>query len=74
MYATGWLNWPPDVALNTPFPVIELALEGKVDFLTATTPGAQKRKKWGKKPKSPDELRSKIKAVFAAFKSDKAPE
>ena len=73
-YATGWLGWSRDVALNAPFVDIELALEGKVDFLLATTPGAKPRKKWDKKPKSQAELKSKIKAAFSAFKKDKAPE
>lgn len=26
--AMGWLRWEPDVALDTPFPLIQLAIEG----------------------------------------------
>ncbi len=27
------MNWSPEVTLQTPMPMIELALEGKLDFL-----------------------------------------
>ncbi len=60
-YATGWLGWSPEVAEATPFPVIELALDGKVEFLIATTPGA---KKPPQKPRSGAELRERFKAAF----------
>lgn len=36
--ATGWLGWSPDQALDTPLPLIELALEGRVDFIIKTNP------------------------------------
>lgn len=68
MYATGWLGWPPEVALDTPFPLIELALDGKVDFITRTTPGASPPKK----PPGRAELQSKIRAAFSAFKGGAA--
>ena len=42
MTATGWLGWPPDVALDTDIHLIALALEGKIDFLKKTNP-------WGSK-------------------------
>lgn len=29
--AMGWLRWEPDVALNTPFPLIQLALDGFIE-------------------------------------------
>lgn len=37
-YATGWLGWEPEIALNTPVGQIELALDGKMDFLKKTNP------------------------------------
>lgn len=37
----GWLGWSPDMALNTPVALIKMALDGKIDFLVRTTPGAQ---------------------------------
>ncbi|MGY0779827.1 hypothetical protein ACW7BC_18210 [Azospirillum argentinense] len=73
-YAMGWLGWTPDVADDTPFPVIARALEAKADFLAATTPGAKPRKRRRKKPPSQAELKSKIKAALSAFKKAKAPE
>jgi hypothetical protein len=33
--ATGWLGWTPDVALHTPMPLIELAMEGRYSYLRA---------------------------------------
>lgn len=36
--ATGWLHWPPELALNTPMGQIELALEGVVEFAKITNP------------------------------------
>jgi len=36
--ATGWLGWPPDLAMLTPIPQIMLALEGKADFVAQTNP------------------------------------
>lgn len=64
-YATGWLGWPPDVALKTPFPLIQLALDGKVDFLLSTTPGAKKPKKKAK----PGEVGAQLRAFFSSRKA-----
>lgn len=36
--ATGWLGWSPEVALNTPIPQIELALEGRIEWVRKTNP------------------------------------
>jgi hypothetical protein len=36
--ATGWLGWTPEVAMTTPLAAINLALEGKIDFLKKTNP------------------------------------
>lgn len=33
--ATGWLGWTPEVALRTPMPLIELAMEGRYAYLRA---------------------------------------
>ena len=45
-YATGWLGWPPDVAMKTSIPQILLALDGKIDFLKKTNPwGSEEKKK-----------------------------
>ncbi|MFG1340559.1 hypothetical protein [Xanthobacter autotrophicus] len=43
-YATGWLGWPPAVALATPIPQIEAAMEGRIDMLKAIFGGAEKKK------------------------------
>ncbi len=44
--AVGWLGWPPDTALDTPLPLIELAMEGRIDCLISTNPfGAKKKEK-----------------------------
>lgn len=37
-WATGWLGWTPEVALDTNVPQILLAMKGRVDFLTKTNP------------------------------------
>lgn len=42
MTVTGWLGWTPEVALTTPLQQINLAMEGKIDFLKKTNP-------WGSK-------------------------
>lgn len=34
----GWLGWSYEQYLNTPIPIIELAIEGKVDFIIKTNP------------------------------------
>lgn len=60
-YATGWLGWSRNEALDAPFPDIQLALDGKVDFLAATTPGAKRQKR---KPKDVTELKDRARAVF----------
>ncbi|MDN5850306.1 MAG: hypothetical protein L0H63_11850 [Nitrococcus sp.] len=36
--ATGWLGWTPEVALGTPIPQIELALEGRIEWVRKTNP------------------------------------
>jgi hypothetical protein len=36
--ATGWLGWVPEVALTTTISQIELAMEGKIDFIKKTNP------------------------------------
>jgi hypothetical protein len=36
--ATGWLGWSPDQALNTPVPQIEMALDGRVEWVRKTNP------------------------------------
>ncbi|MGF7175845.1 hypothetical protein [Azospirillum doebereinerae] len=63
-YATGWLGWTRDVALDAPFPDIKMALDGKVDFLAATTPGGKrKERKPGKAA-----LNTKLKAMLGLGK------
>lgn len=37
-YATGWLGWTPEIALNTPVPQLVLALEGRAECLIRTSP------------------------------------
>jgi len=62
--ATGWLGWPPSEAAIATFPDIRLAIDGKVDFLAATTPGGKrKERKPGKAA-----LNTKLKAMFGLSK------
>lgn len=37
-YATGWLGYTPDVALDTTVGNLELAIDAKFDFLRKTNP------------------------------------
>ena len=41
----GWLDWSPDTVLDTPLPIFFLAIEGKVDFITKTSPFGNAKKK-----------------------------
>ncbi len=49
--ACGWLGWEPEVILTATISQIELAIEGKIDFVKKTNP-------WGKSEdeKKEDEL------------------
>ena len=67
MFATGWLGWSPEVALNATFPDIQLALDGKVDFIAATTPGAKRKPRRRRKP-SAAELTHRVRSVFGLIK------
>ncbi|ALG71138.1 hypothetical protein VY88_03025 [Azospirillum thiophilum] len=67
-YATGWLGWSRSEALDAPFPDIQLALDGKVDFLAATTPGARRRTR--RKPKDVAELKERARAVFGLKRAE----
>ena len=49
--AAGWLGWSPEVILNTNICQIELAIEGKIDFVKKTNPWGQSEEE-----KSEDEL------------------
>lgn len=62
-YATGWLGWTPDIALDTPIPLIELALDGKLDFVRRTDPF---RSADGK-PAPPPPDKGKVAQGLAAF-------
>lgn len=61
--ATGWLGWPPRVALTTPIPQIMLAQQGMIEW---------NRKLWGggepeeERPPEPADIASKIKRLFRA--------
>lgn len=37
-YATGWLGYTPDVALDTTISNLRIAVEGKFDFIRKTNP------------------------------------
>lgn len=64
-YGCGWLGWPPDVVLRTPFPLIHMALEGLSEFRSLLAGG---------KPKTaPQRLtkaqrQQKIRAAFSGLK------
>ena len=66
-YATGWLGWSPEAAQVATFPDIQLALDGKVEFLSATTPGSKRRPRRRGKP-SKAQLKSRLRAAFGLTK------
>jgi hypothetical protein len=53
--ATGWLGWSPEQALKAPIPHIQIALDGKIDFLVKTSAGKSKGKpeRLSKRPDKP---------------------
>lgn len=57
-FATGWLGWPPAVALATPIPQILVAVEGRLDMLRAIFGSGKEAA-----PKVP--LAEKLQAAFA---------
>ncbi|MFG1330259.1 hypothetical protein V5F41_03290 [Xanthobacter autotrophicus] len=57
-FATGWLGWPPAVALATPIPQIEAAMEGRVEMLKAIFGSSEK-------PASNVPLGTKFQAAFS---------
>ncbi|MGE4372893.1 MAG: hypothetical protein AB7E29_08340 [Xanthobacter sp.] len=42
--ATGWLGWSPAEALASPMPMIEAAMEGRIEMLKAIFGGSEKKK------------------------------
>ena len=40
--ACGWLGWEPETVLTTTIAQLELALEGKIDFIKKTNPFGSK--------------------------------
>ncbi|MEP9348549.1 hypothetical protein [Xanthobacter sp. KR7-225] len=58
--ATGWLGWPPAVALATPIPQIEAAFEGRMEMLKAIFGGGE-----GKATGGSASLGAKLKAAMS---------
>jgi hypothetical protein len=54
MQATGWLGWPPDVAMQTHWVLIQWALDGKVEFVRKTNPFGSGEAAEPDKPPPPD--------------------
>lgn len=44
-HATGWLGWNPGEALAAPIPMIEAAIEGRVELLQAIFGGGKTKPK-----------------------------
>ncbi len=52
-YATGWLGWSANDALNTPMPQIFHALNARIEFLEKTNPfGSGKKENLSKKTRN----------------------
>ena len=65
-YATGWLGWTPPVALGASIFHIELALDGRVDFLRSTSPwGAAAEENPTEKAAVAGQLASALRAMGA---------
>lgn len=58
--ATGYLGWTPDVALNTPICQIELALQGRVEWVKKTNPFGSGETK----PKPQGDVGEQLKKAF----------
>lgn len=61
--ATGWLGWTPEVVLHTPIVQIELAIDGKVDWVKKTNP-------WGsaEEPEpEPQDVETRLKSALRSF-------
>ncbi len=50
---TGWLGWPPEIVMTTTIGALQLAIEGKIDFVRKTNP-------WGSDEDNPDEKAKKL--------------
>ncbi len=57
------MGWTPDLALDTPIPLIELALDGKLDFVKRTNPFGSA----DDKPAAPPPDKGKVAQGLAAF-------
>lgn len=67
MAATGWLGWTPEVALTTSIPMIELAIDGKIDWVKRTNP-------WGGaeevEPTKQEEVADRLKLAFRSMSKE----
>lgn len=64
--ACGWLGWVPEVVLTSTISQIELALEGKIDFVKKTNPFGGKEDEEEKilnEPQSPEMAMKKLTAM-----------
>jgi hypothetical protein len=64
-YATGWCGYTPDVALDTTICNLELALEGKFDFIRKTNPWRTQKdidEENASKPETRDNIAKKMQA------------
>ena len=59
------MGWSDTEAMNTPIPHILLALDGKIDFVRKTTPGAEADAP--AEPPPPDEVANKLRKGMAFF-------
>lgn len=57
--ATGWLGWSPTEAWSATVPEIDAAVDGRIEWLRMTTPGAKPKEE----PKSFGDFISAVKAL-----------
>jgi hypothetical protein len=76
--ATGWLGWTADQAMDTPLSMINLALEGRIDFLKKTNPWGSSaedkaEEEFANRKPDPEGAARQLQAFFAALKPRQLP-
>ncbi|WP_431856602.1 hypothetical protein [Azospirillum sp.] len=67
--ATGWLGWTPGVTLRASIFHIEMALDGKVEFVRMTNPWGGDEPSQAAPPKSDDEVAAGLAEFFRSHKN-----
>ncbi|ALG75149.1 hypothetical protein VY88_26945 [Azospirillum thiophilum] len=69
----GCKDWPPDVVLDTPIPLLELAVKGTVKFVIDTSPFAKREPDDDDPPPDRAEAGEDIAAFLISKMKGKAP-